>query len=755
MILVSLCAFLTLLRGAVVSADVLGIDLGSDFLEVAGPVNGMNVDIVLNEQSHRKTDNYIGFRNGERFVGAQAKSLAARFPVNMVAMVNHLVGVKFNSSDFEAFEKLELEFEPHPGERGVVGFSFGGQDGSYTVEEVYAMLLHYCRSISIKGGVPNPKNLVITIPYHSSLAVRQAILESARLVNMSTFGLMHSTTATALYYGIRRRGFGNKTVHLLVYDMGSTHTEVGVYKFSPPEERPDKKVKNLDSFGTLATLAIASDRFLGGRAFDLCIAKVIEAEAVSKMNITNVMGGRTTSQRKARFSLLRAAKKTREVLSANSKTPVTVEGIAPERDFSTEFTRSDFEEKCADLFQRVPKVAERALSISGLSLKDIDAFEMMGGASRTPKILRDLSQFWGKDVYRTLNSDESAAMGAAFYALRFSSHYRSRSFRIVERAPFAFSFTVSPSSSNPIGAMRMLAENPVIGSRRSITLNRTSDFTINLFDLSGHVGDIVVTNVNQSLDKLGFFKPDLQHPNNSHIVRIQLYFNESGLMDVEEADVVYRYAANVSSIVKANVTSNETNTSYKVEYAVKMKIRTAPLQASIIFTDPAPLSAEEFRKSRDKISQLLEKERRKHEAATAKNNLEAYLYWAKTEGALENETALSYFTSEEVNELRNTLAAVQEWLEDGEGSYDSCGAEEYEKKLQEIKTIVVKQYKRDLSNGGDNRTSESVVTDNNTTNEASDAGESAGNETAILENSSSSDQKSVPHSRDDASKGDL
>ncbi|EAN76954.1 Hsp70 protein, putative [Trypanosoma equiperdum] len=672
----------------VTSANVIGVDFGSDYIEVAGPINGVNVDIILNEQSHRKTDNYIGFRNGERSIGAQAKSLAARFPTNMIAMINHLVGITYNSSDFANFKKLQCEFDPHPEERGTVGFRFEDNNDTYTAEEIYAMMLNYCRSISEKAGVPNPQNVVITLPFHSSLGRRQTILEAARLVHINTLGLLHSTTATALYYGVRRRGFGNRTVHLLVYDIGSTHTEVGVYKFSPPVQEQGKRTKNVESFGTLTTMGIVSDATLGGRALDSCIAKGIEAEAISKMKISPVLGGSTVSQRKAQFSLFRAAKRAREVLSVNSKTPVTVEGIAPDRDFSTEVSRKEFETNCSELLKRFPRVAQEAVTKSSLTLKDIDAFEMMGGASRTPKIISDLSTFWGKEVNRTLNSDEAAAMGAAYYALRLSPHYRPHSFRIIERVPYTFLFAVSPEVKNSSNSKRMLANNPIIGSRWSITVNRTDDFSIQLFDSDARIGNVNITGVKGALERLGFFQPKLNHTNNSHIIRIQVRFNESGLLEVEEAGVFYRYAVNVSSSTKTTGVQADSNSSNESGYVVEMKRKSARLSARVTFTNPEPLSYELLNNSRVKIFQLLEKERKKHEAATAKNNLETYLFWAKTEGILENTTALEPYTPEEVNSLKNALAEAQEWLEDGDGSNESCSKEEYENKLATLKELV-------------------------------------------------------------------
>ena len=53
----------------------VGIDLGSEFAKVAAIKSVTGLDIVLNEQTKRKTKTYVGFRGQERYFGEDAYNL--------------------------------------------------------------------------------------------------------------------------------------------------------------------------------------------------------------------------------------------------------------------------------------------------------------------------------------------------------------------------------------------------------------------------------------------------------------------------------------------------------------------------------------------------------------------------------------------------------------------------------------------------------------------------------------------------------
>ena len=85
------------------------------------------------------------------------------------------------------------------------------------------------------------------------------------------------------------------------------------------------------------------------------------------------------------------------------------------------FFRSDFEEVCSDLLQRVSAPCKAALQASGLSKSNIAAVEIVGGSSRIPGVKQILLEVFGQEVSTTLNQDEAVARGCALQVRRQTS----------------------------------------------------------------------------------------------------------------------------------------------------------------------------------------------------------------------------------------------------------------------------------------------------------------------------------------------
>jgi molecular chaperone DnaK (HSP70) len=681
------------LVSATSSGHVIGVDFGSEYIKVAGPHGDKGLDIVLNELSRRKTENFVGFRNGDIYIGDTAKSLAARFPLCTASAINQLVGIRKDSALHSVFQDLQYEYHVKFNKRGSATVDICSVKEPFTAEELFSLILSYCKAAAEHDDVVTPTGVVITIPFHTSPVERRAILDAARFSGLKVLGLMHSTTAAAFYYGVRHRGFGNNTVKLLVFDLGATHTEVGVYEISPPPQRPQLQ----NAFGTLKTLGVLEDRSLGGRAFDLCVARIMEKEAREKLNIGPVLGGKSSAQLKSQFSLLRAANKVRETLSVNSVTPYTVEGIVPDRDFHSSMTRATFESECTDIFDRVRNLALNVTKAINVSLAELTAFEMMGGISRTPKIIADLSALSGRDVDRTMNMDEAAAMGAGYYAAKLSPLYHTKSLRLDEAVPYNVEFEVHPQQNKKKPLTRrplFVGDGALLGDPVSLTFNRTDDFAIDLFtdaEPKAPIATIEVTEVKRILTTLGALSPTVKHPNNSHMIRVQVVMNEAGLLQIEHTEAVVRYAAEVMQKTKENVTDPTTGEVKEVDKqgtVIRMRHKTAPVPTTLIWKNPAELSAQEWNASEKKLASIWEAEHVKHVRATAKNNLETYIFWIKYEGIGDNAEVAAAASPEAVQNVMDEVARIQDWLEEGDGNSDSCPAAEYDARHAELKKLV-------------------------------------------------------------------
>ncbi|KAL7702044.1 Hsp70 protein [Lotmaria passim] len=674
-------------------AHVIGVDFGSEYVKVTGPHSDRGLDIVLNELSRRKTENFIGFRNGDIYIGDTAKSLAARFPLCTASAINQLIGIRKDSDLHSAFQELQYEYHVKFNKHGSATVDICNIKEPFTAEELFSLMLSYCKAAAEHDDVILPTGVVITIPFHTSPVERRSILDAARFSGLKVLGLMHSTTAAAFYYGVRHRGFGNNTVTLLVFDLGATHTEVGVYQITPAPRRPPLQ----NAFGTLRTLGVVEDRSLGGRVFDLCVARIMEKEAREKLNIGPVLGGTSAAQLKSHFSLLRAANKVRETLSVNSVTPYTVEGIVPDRDFHSSMSRATFESECADVFDRVKNLALNVTKTLNISLSELTAFEMMGGISRTPKIIADLSQLLGREVDRTMNMDEAAALGAGYYAARLSPLYHAKSLKLDEAIPYSVEFEVHPQ----LDRKKALTRRPLfgvdgllLGEPVSLMFNRTDDFHLDLFSGAGAkapIATIEVSDVKSVLTSLGALSFAVKHPNNSHMIRMQLVMNETGLIQVEHTEAVVRYAAEVTQRTRENVTDPTTGEVQEVDKTstvIRMRHKTAAVPATLVWKNPAELTLQESRASEKKLADIWEAEHVKHVRATAKNNLQTYIFWIKYEGVGDNTEITSAANPAVLQSVMDEVAIVQDWLEDGDGSSDHCPTEEYEARHAKLKELI-------------------------------------------------------------------
>ncbi|HPD93888.1 MAG TPA: Hsp70 family protein, partial [Pararhodobacter sp.] len=79
-------------------------------------------------------------------------------------------------------------------------------------------------------------------------------------------------------------------------------------------------------------------------------------------------------------------------------------------------TRAKLESLVGDLIVKSMKPCAQALKDAGLSKGDIDEVVLVGGMTRMPKVLEEVTKFFGKEPHKGVNPDEVVAMGAAIQA---------------------------------------------------------------------------------------------------------------------------------------------------------------------------------------------------------------------------------------------------------------------------------------------------------------------------------------------------
>ena len=79
-------------------------------------------------------------------------------------------------------------------------------------------------------------------------------------------------------------------------------------------------------------------------------------------------------------------------------------------------TRAKLESLVGDLITRSMKPCQAALKDAGIAKGDIDEVVLVGGMTRMPKVIEEVTKFFGKEPHKGVNPDEVVAMGAAIQA---------------------------------------------------------------------------------------------------------------------------------------------------------------------------------------------------------------------------------------------------------------------------------------------------------------------------------------------------
>jgi molecular chaperone DnaK len=79
-------------------------------------------------------------------------------------------------------------------------------------------------------------------------------------------------------------------------------------------------------------------------------------------------------------------------------------------------SRSKFETLVSDLIDRSIEPCKQALKDAGLNAGEINDVILVGGMTRMPKVIEEVTKFFGKEPHKGVNPDEVVAMGAAIQA---------------------------------------------------------------------------------------------------------------------------------------------------------------------------------------------------------------------------------------------------------------------------------------------------------------------------------------------------
>jgi molecular chaperone DnaK len=374
-------------------AKVIGIDLGTTNSCVA-IMDGSQPRVIENSEGARTTPSIVAFTDDERLVGQPAKRQAVTNPENTVFGVKRLIGRRNDDTDL-AKDRKNMPFEVIDGGNGDAWVRAKGE--KYSPSQISAFILQKMKETAESYLGEEVTQAVITVPAYFNDAQRQATKDAGKIAGLEVLRIINEPTAAALAYGLDKK----ESRTIAVYDLGGGTFDVTILEIDD---------------GLFEVKSTNGDTFLGGEDFDMRIVNYL-AEEFKKENGVDLTKDKMALQR-----LKEAAEKAKIELSSSSQTEINQPFISMDGKTGQplhlvmKLTRAKLESLVGDLIKASMKPCQAALKDAGLSTSDIDEVVLVGGMTRMPKVVEEVTKFFGKEPHKGVNPDEVVALGAAIQA---------------------------------------------------------------------------------------------------------------------------------------------------------------------------------------------------------------------------------------------------------------------------------------------------------------------------------------------------
>ena len=296
--------------------------------------------------------------------------------------------------------KKDMELVPYTiakGKNGDAWVAAGGTD--YSPSQISAFILQKMKETAESYLGETVTQAVITVPAYFNDAQRQATKDAGQIAGLEVLRIINEPTAAALAYGLEKND--GKTI--AVYDLGGGTFDISILEIGD---------------GVFEVKSTNGDTFLGGEDFD---SKVVEwlADRFKSKEGMDLKTDKLALQR-----LKEAAEKAKIELSSAQTTEVNLPFITARMEGGSTtplhlvetITRSDLEKMVQELIQRTLEPCRKAIADAGIKAAEIDDVVLVGGMTRMPRVRDVVKDFFGKEPHTGVNPDEVVAMGAAIQA---------------------------------------------------------------------------------------------------------------------------------------------------------------------------------------------------------------------------------------------------------------------------------------------------------------------------------------------------
>src|SRR5881296_2305309 len=377
---------------------IIGIDLGTTNSCVA-IMEGGKPKVIENSEGARTTPSIVAYmEDGEILVGAPAKRQAVTNPKNTLYAIKRLIGRKFEEKEVQK----DIDLMPYKIVAADNGDAWVEERGKKLAPpQVSAEVLRKMKKTAEDYLGEEVTEAVITVPAYFNDSQRQATKDAGRIAGLDVKRIINEPTAAALAFGLDKAG--RKDMKIAVYDLGGGTFDISIIEIADVEGEKQFEV-----------LSTNGDTFLGGEDFDQRLIDYVVTEFRKDQGVD------LTKDVLALQRLKEAAEKAKIELSNSTQTDVNLPYITADatgpKHLTMKLTRAKFESLVDELIAKTIEPCRIAVKDAGVKLDEINDVILVGGQTRTPKVIDKVREFFGKEPRKDVNPDEAVAIGAAIQA---------------------------------------------------------------------------------------------------------------------------------------------------------------------------------------------------------------------------------------------------------------------------------------------------------------------------------------------------
>jgi len=488
-------------------SKVIGIDLGTTNSCMAVMEGGEPV-VIPNSEGARTTPSIVAFsKNGERLVGQAAKRQAVTNPSNTVFSAKRLIGRK--ASEVSKIADT-LPYEVAAGKNGdaYIKVEDKGKPEEFAPEHISAMILGKLKADAEAYLGEEVTKAVITVPAYFNDAQRQATKDAGKIAGLEVLRIINEPTAASLAYGLEKKD--DQTIS--VFDLGGGTFDISVLELGD---------------GVFEVKATNGDNQLGGDDWDEAVINWLCDEFQKEQGI-DLRQDQMAMQR-----LKEEGEKAKIALSSAQSTDINLPFITADssgpKHLQVALSRAKLEQICDDLYERAKVPFKACLNDSEVAASEIDHLVLVGGMTRSPRVIELAKELTGKDPHQGVNPDEVVAIGAAIQGAILSGDSGVSDVLLLDVTPLTLGIETAGGISTP-----MIDRNTTIPTKKSQIFSTYSD-NQTAVDIKVLQGERQMANDNKML---GTFKLDgiPSAPRGVPQVEVTFDIDANGILNVTAKD---------------------------------------------------------------------------------------------------------------------------------------------------------------------------------------------------------------------------